>query len=73
MIKAADERSSKFVETGKQNFMRESKRRPRHHGNELRKHSPAAAGRLSARVMALVRRSFRPPGMPDAFDRAPLR
>lgn len=26
-----------------------------------------------ARVMALVRRSSRPPGMPDAFDRAPLR
>ena len=25
------------------------------------------------RVMALVRRSPRPPGMPDAFDRAPLR
>jgi len=26
-----------------------------------------------ARVMALLRRSPRPPGMPDAFDRAPLR
>ena len=26
-----------------------------------------------ARVIALVRRSSRPPGMPDAFDRAPLR
>ena len=25
------------------------------------------------RVMALVRRSARPPGMPDAFDRAPPR
>ena len=25
------------------------------------------------RVMALVRRSARPPGMPDAFDHAPLR
>jgi hypothetical protein len=24
-------------------------------------------------VMALVRRFSRPPGMPDAFDRAPLR
>ena len=26
-----------------------------------------------ARVMALVRRCSRPPAMPDAFDRAPLR
>ena len=26
-----------------------------------------------AQVMALIRRSARPPGMPDAFDRAPLR
>jgi len=44
-----------------------------YHRRELRKHSPAAAGRLSARVMALFRRSSRPTGMPDAFDRAPLR
>jgi hypothetical protein len=63
-----------MVETGKQNFMSENQRKGRrHHGRELRKHPPAAAGRLSARVMALVRRSARLPRMPDAFGRAPLR
>jgi hypothetical protein len=33
----------------------------------------ASSESIGERVMAPVRRSPRPPGVPDAFDRAPLR
>ncbi len=69
-----------MVETGKQNFMPGIKDKVVViTGANSEKHSPGARhggqalGRLRARVMALLRRSSRLPGMPDAFDRAPLR
>jgi hypothetical protein len=50
---------------------------PSRRGGRMRVLELFLAGRnhrgRSARVMPLIRRYFPPPGMPDAFDRAPLR